>query len=251
MIYALTEIVNGNGFLAIYLAGVVIGNSHLRAAHYIFSIHNSMAWLSQISMFLMLGLLVTPSELLPHMKQALTIAFILIFIARPLAAYVSLIIFKFDWRQKLFISWVGLRGAVPIILALYPHLSGLADAKVYFNVAFFVVLISLTLQGWTVIPLARKLKLVRIRSKSLIKRTNLPDSTFELLIYEVLPEAKIIQQVPQQLQLPPGAHLASVIRDKQILELATVKQFIPGDTIYIICPPAQSAYLDDLFTVEQ
>lgn len=250
MVYAFTELTKGNGFLAIYLAGLVIGNSQLKAANYIFSIHNGLAWLSQISMFLMLGMLVTPSELLPHLQQSLIIAFILIFIARPLATYLSLLPFRFDRHEKLYISWVGLRGAVPIILALFPYLSGLPDAKIYFNVAFFVVLISLTLQGWTVIPLARKLRLVQTKATPLIKKTSLPGSTFELLIYEILPKSKVLNVSPDKLPLPIGVHLSSIIRDKHVMDLHEVNRFKVGDTVYLISPPCQSTYADELFVTE-
>lgn len=247
MIYALTEIAGGNGFLAIYLAGLVIGNSQLKAANYIFNVHNGLAWLSQISMFLMLGLLVTPSELLPHLKQSLIIAFLLIFVARPIAVYASLLPFNFRQRERGFIAWAGLRGAVPIILALFPHMAGLPDANTYFNVVFFVVLISLILQGWTVIPLAHKLNLVRTRRNPLIKRTPLPGSTFELLIFEVLPNSKIIDTRPKDLQLPAGVSLSSVIRDKQMINLNEINKFENGDTVYLISQPYALTNIHDLF----
>ncbi|CAM4456090.1 MAG: K(+)/H(+) antiporter NhaP [Legionellaceae bacterium] len=173
LIYAFTQLIEGNGFLAIYLAGLIIGNSELKTANNIFNIHNSLAWLSQISMFLMLGLLVTPSELWPQVKISLIIAFILIFIARPIATYLCLLPFQFNNRQLIFISWVGLKGAVPIILALFPSLSGIADAKVYFHITFFVVLISLTIQGWTVIPLARFLKLTGLMKNKISEKESI------------------------------------------------------------------------------
>ena len=117
------------------------------------------AWLSQIGVFLMLGLLVTPSALLPHLSHALGITLVLILVARPLAVWLSLLPFKFSWQEQIFISWVGLRGAVPIILALNPLIVNLKHAALYFNITFFVVIVSIVLQGWTLPIVARWLKL--------------------------------------------------------------------------------------------
>lgn len=158
-IFSGTELAGGSGYLAVYLAGIVIGNSNSHQLESTLHIHDSLAWLSQIGMFLMLGLFITPSQLMPTMIPALTLGLGLIFIARPLAVWLSLLPFKFSWREKVFISWVGLRGAVPIILALNPLIVGLKHADLFFNVVFFIVLISLTLQGWSLAAVARRLKL--------------------------------------------------------------------------------------------
>ena len=120
--------------------------------------HNGFAWLAQIGMFLMLGLLATPSKVLADAPAALAIALVLIFIARPAAVGLCLLPFRFPWREQTFIAWVGLRGAVPIILALFPLLAGIPQAELILDVAFFVVLISLTVQGWTIPYLARRLR---------------------------------------------------------------------------------------------
>lgn len=247
LIYAFSTIVGGNGFLSIYLAGLVIGNSQLKAAHYIFGVHNGLAWLSQISMFLMLGLLVTPSELIPHMRPALMIALILIFIARPIAVALSLLPFKFNWREQVFISWVGLRGAVPIILALFPKLAGLDGAQIYFNVAFFVVLISLILQGWTVSPVAKYLKLARLKNTTVTKHITLPDSSYELLMYHVAADAAVLNFKPLQLTLPDGVQLTAIMRDKIMMNPKHVAEFKPGDGVYLICSSHQLSALDELF----
>lgn len=159
LVFASTELLDGSGYLAVYLAGIVIGNNIAHQRENILRIHDSLAWLSQISVFLMLGLLVTPSALLPNAFSALLIAVILIGIARPIATWISLLPFGFSWREQLFIAWVGLRGAVPIILAINPLLAHLKNAMLYFNIIFFIVIISIILQGWTLSSLAHWLKL--------------------------------------------------------------------------------------------
>ncbi|MDP4537466.1 potassium/proton antiporter, partial [Alkalimonas collagenimarina] len=158
-VYAITTQFEGSGFLAVYLMGYLVGNARLPQVLYILRVHDGLAWLSQIIMFLMLGMLVVPSQLLEHLLPALAIAAVLIFIARPIAVVLSLIPFRFPAKDQLFISWVGLRGAVPIILALFPWLAGVPDEHLYFNVAFVIVIVSLVLQGWSITSVSRWLKL--------------------------------------------------------------------------------------------
>jgi potassium/hydrogen antiporter len=159
LVFSVTAQLGGSGFLAIYLAGVVLGNSRLQAAQNILRVHDGLAWLSQITMFLILGLLITPSQLQEVALPALGIAAFLIGVARPVAVFLGLMPFRFPWREQIYIGWVGLRGAVPIVLALFPIMYGVEDARLYFNVAFFIVLVSLLLQGWTIAPAARLLRL--------------------------------------------------------------------------------------------
>ena len=158
LIFAAATLLGGSGYLAIYLAGIIIGNSQIYQHENILRLHDSLAWLSQIGMFLMLGLLVTPSALLPSMFHAVFIALVLILIARPAAVWISLLPFRFNRHEKAFIAWTGLRGAVPIILAINPLLVGLTHADLYFNITFFIVVISIILQGWPLPTLAHWLK---------------------------------------------------------------------------------------------
>jgi cell volume regulation protein A len=155
----------GSGFLAAYLAGMMVGNSPAAQRSHLVCVHDSLSWLSQVSMFLLLGLLVNPSEL-PHvMWMGLLLALFLAFVARPLTVYLCLLPFRFPWRERLFISWVGLRGAVPIILATLPVLQSegasphMVEALDVFDIVFFVVVVSAIVPGATVKPLARWLKL--------------------------------------------------------------------------------------------
>ncbi|MGA1342373.1 MAG: potassium/proton antiporter [Hyphomonas sp.] len=157
LIFGATNLLGGSGFLAVYLAGLILGNHAYRAKQIVKQFMDGMAWLAQLSMLLILGLLVTPSKLISDIPDALIISCVLIFFARPAAVFVSLAFEKFNWREKLFISWVGLRGAIPIYLAIIPVMLGVPGD--FFNIAFLVVLVSLVLQSTTVGLLARWLKI--------------------------------------------------------------------------------------------
>jgi potassium/hydrogen antiporter len=155
------QLLGGSGYLTVYLAGIVLMHSlrdvkRTELEH----THNSLAWLSQIIMFLMLGLLVNPSELGAEAAGAGIVALLLMFVARPIAITICLAPFRFSWRERLFIAWVGLRGAVPIFLAIIPVISSGPIEVPFFNIVFIVVVASLACQGWTIPWLARRLKLV-------------------------------------------------------------------------------------------
>jgi cell volume regulation protein A len=159
-VFALTSLVGGSGFLAAYICGLVAGNLRGGASDNVLRAMDSMAWLAQSAMFLLLGLLVTPSELSgPLLGVAVLIAFFLMLVARPLAVALCLLPFDFSWREQGFIAWTGLRGAVPIVLAVFPLLAGVEGARWLFNITFVVVLTSLLLQGSTMGLMARWLRI--------------------------------------------------------------------------------------------
>jgi potassium/hydrogen antiporter len=160
-VFSLVNTGGGSGLLAVYLAGIIVGNSRPPGLARLLSVHDGLSWLMQIGMFLILGLLVTPDELIPLAPAALGVAAALILLARPVAAATCLVPFGFTAREQAFVAWVGLRGAVPVILAMFPMLAGLPHARDMFNVAFFVVLVSLSLQGWTLPAAARWLGVER------------------------------------------------------------------------------------------
>lgn len=156
--FALTALLKGSGFLAVYIMGLMLARAEFLHKNSLTKFFNGLAWLSQIIMFLALGLFVFPSRLIPIILPGLALAAILIFIARPLGVFLCLIPFKYSLREKTFISWVGLRGAVPIVLATYPMLSGIDQSGLFFNIIFFIVILSVLIQGTTLPFAARKLR---------------------------------------------------------------------------------------------
>ena len=157
LISAVTALAGGSGLLAVYIAGLVMANRPTRAYPSIVGFHDAATWLCQIVMFLVLGLLVTPTTLWQFALHGLLVAAALTFVARPLAVWLCLTPFGYTRNEKLFISWVGLRGAVSIFLAAIPTLAGVPNAAAFFNIAFFVVLVSLLVQGATLTRAARRL----------------------------------------------------------------------------------------------
>jgi len=157
--YGVTAFLHGSGFLAVYITGIVFGNAHSIEREKFVPLYDAIAWLMQISMFLVLGLLSFPSQLPPIMSIGFMCAIFLCFVARPASVFLSLALSKLHWKEKVLISWTGLRGAVPIILATFPLLAKVPESETYFNIIFFIVLTSILLQGTSIPWLARKLNL--------------------------------------------------------------------------------------------
>ena len=248
-LYSFTTVLGGSGFLAVYLAGVVVGNSSPRESTNIQQVHNGLVWLAQIAMFLMLGLLASPSDLLEHAPSALAIALVLMFVARPLAVALCLLPFHFPWREQVFIAWVGLRGAVPIILALFPLLAGIPEAELILDVAFFVVLISLTVQGWTIPALARRLRLEVPPAPTPTERFDLasaPAGGHAFFGYRVKADGQFTGRPAGALRLPGEARLLTVLRDGVALVPEAAGELAAGDTLYVLANEADSAALGDL-----
>jgi len=250
LVFAATQQVGGSGYLAIFVAGVVLGNSPLQAAQNILRVHDGLAWLSQIVLFLILGLLVTPSELVKVALPALGIAAFLILVARPLAVVASLAPFRFPWREQAFISWVGLRGAVPIVLALFPLMYHVELARLYFNVAFFIVLVSLVVQGWTIASAARLLKLEVPPSTEPAQRVTLDmpgHFEHEIVSYEVQPGSRVNGRSLDSLQLPEGSQLIALMRDGAPLPLQPQLSLQPHDYAHLLAQPKAVSALNRLF----
>ncbi len=248
--FGAATVLGGSGFLAIYLTGLVLGNHRLHSAQNILRVHDGLAWLAQIIMFLVLGLLVTPSALLDHAWLALAVALVLMLVARPVAVLISLLPFRFPRREQAYISWVGLRGAVPIILALFPLLAGLEHAQLYFNTAFFVVLVSLLVQGWTVAQVAYWLDLQVPASRGPVQRVNLDvpgQFEQEFVGYRVTAEAAAVGQSPRELYLPEGARVLTIIRGERSVPVDQVETLQPDDYVYLVAPGRAVGALDNLF----
>lgn len=249
-VFGLTGLLGGSGFLAVYLAGLVMGNRPMQSSQNIKRFHDGIASLSQIGMFLMLGIIVTPSELLPVSLDAALLAAVLILVARPLAVVLCLIPFRFPWREQLFIGWVGLRGAVPIILALFPLLAGLEQAAYFFHVVFFVVLISLLVQGSTVSLAARWLGLELPPSAARVQRTELDipgQMTMELVGYRLEEHTPVVREAWYNFRLPGSARLVAHLRDGEMLGSLEIMDLRPGDHLYILIDPKELPDLDRLF----
>jgi cell volume regulation protein A len=239
-LFSLITVLGGSGFLAIYIAGVSLGNSNTRGMQNLLKIHDGYAWLSQIVMFLLLGLLATPTLLVQVAPQALTVALILMFVARPVAVWISLLPFRIPAKEQFFIAWVGLRGAVPVILAIFPLMAGLENARVMFHVAFFVVLVSLVSQGWTIAPLARWLKLeVPPEAEPLAQASiDCSDASFEMAIFEVAAGSRL-ESAPLKDQRFPEQTLLAAVYTKGIWERPTPAPVRAGELVCFVAPPQQ------------
>ena len=249
-IFGVAAVMNGSGFLAIYVAGVVLGNTPLQASQNILRMHDGLAWLSQITMFLMLGLLVTPSELIEYWYGGAVIAAVLILVARPVAVVLSLLPFRFPWREHVFISWVGLRGAVPMLLAVFPLAAGIPDGALYFNVAFFVILFSLVIQGWTIAPAARLLSQEIPATIEPVQRYNLDIPGHldrEIACYRVVPDTQAANLPLGELPIPPDSHVTTVVRDNAVMAVSSGMRLRPGDLVYVFTDPAHVPALNHLF----
>lgn len=250
-IFGVTSLLGGSGFLAIYIAGAMVGNKSLPFGSDIHRFHDGVAWLSQIGMFLMLGLLITPSNLLPIIGPAIAIALVLIFIARPVAVLLSLLPFRFPWREQTFIGWCGLRGAVPIILALFPSLAGMEHTRTYFELVFFVVLISLLLQGWTIAPVARWLRIELPTSPKEPDhfRLQIPnDHNKELLVYQAVGGSAAVGMSAKHLPLSRGGQLSGIIRNGVLIEGPSEQKIVADDYVVILAPHEIVSALGRLFS---
>lgn len=245
-LFALTAFLAGSGFLAVYLAGLVLGNARLRHMEAILPVYDGLAWLSQIGLFLVLGLLISPADMWAMAIPASLIALALIFVARPLAVLASLVpFFRFNLRELGFISWVGLRGAVPIVLAIFPLMAGIPEGSMLFNVAFFVVLISLLVQGSTLPQMARLLD-VEVPPEPAPKRRSMlgifQEDDFEMFLYTVDSES-IDGVVVRQLTFPPHCRVAAVFRGENLLPASGSTRLAMHD---ILCVIGRSNHLKTL-----
>jgi potassium/hydrogen antiporter len=246
VIFGMTEAIHSSGFLAVYIAGLVVGNRPTRAHNTVIAFLDAVTWLAQIGMFLLLGLLAWPQRLPQHAFAALAVAAVLMLVARPLAVLICLAPFRFAWREKLFMSWVGLRGAVGIFLASIPLLVGLPDAQLYFDVGFVVVIASLLVQGWTIAQAAHRLHIALPRTDPTPRRVELDlpgQLSQELVGYAVHASNPYLRRRIA----PSWAKLMLVVRDEHVLTPGEAADIREGDHVYFLAPPERAQALDRFF----
>lgn len=214
-IFSFTEVLKGNGYLAVYIGGLVVGNSKVVHKRSLTTFFDGFAWLFQIVMFLTLGLLVNPSELLSIAGMGILVAIFMIVAARPVSVFISLLPFRrFTTKARLYVSWVGLRGAVPIIFATYPWLAGIEHSRLMFNVVFFITIVSLLVQGMTVSSMARWLGLETAGERKRDFDVDLPDEIKTAMSeIEVIPSALASGNRLMNLSLPDNTLVVMVKRD--------------------------------------
>jgi cell volume regulation protein A len=246
VVFAFANTLHASGFLAVYLAGLVVGNKQTRAHNSVVVFLDAITWLAQIVMFVLLGLLAWPHRLADSLFGAIAVALVLMLVARPVAVFLCLAPFNFQWREKVFIAWVGLRGAVGIFLASIPLLVGLPAAYLFFDVAFVVVLSSLLIQGWSVAFAARKLDISFARADPLPRRVELDlpgQLDREIVGYPVSANSPYLRRG----LIPNWARPTLVIRDEEILTPVEAEPVRVGDYVYLLAPPEKAQALDRFF----
>jgi cell volume regulation protein A len=254
LIFGLTATLGGSGFLAVYLAGLLLGNRSLRAFASIRRFHDGIAWLAQIGMFLILGLLATPTRVKGVAIPALLTAAVLILVARPIAVALALAPFRFPWREKTYLAWVGLRGSVPMVLATFPLIAGLRHAQLFFDVAFFIVLVSLVVQGWTVAPVARLLGLQMPKTSARVHRTDvdLPGTQgFEIVSYRVSNSSALVGRRPKTLPIEDVSRIVSVTRAGRLLPYKEWGLLQRGDYVSLLAAKTELPGLDAMFQAKK
>lgn len=246
LVFSYTGAVGGSGFLAVYVAGIYAGSQKIPARASIARFQDGLTWLAQIVMFLVLGLLASPSQFPAILLPAVLLGLFLVFVARPLAVWICLLPYDYTQRETGFIAWVGLRGAVSILLAILPILGNLEDGQLYFNTAFIVVMISLVLQGWTIKPVARKLGLIVPKRLGAIDKLELDlpgAANHELLAYRVVADSPVLRGE----RIPRWASPSLVIRDGKSMRYQYAGRLRENDQVYLFIAPGYSKLLDRLF----
>jgi cell volume regulation protein A len=248
--YGAAAMLGGSGFLAVYIAGVVVGAHRLTFRRGVYLFHDGLAWIAQIMMFVLLGLLSFPSRLIDVAGPALVVAGTLVFIARPLAVWSCLLPFRFSPREITFVAWGGLKGAVPIILATYPLLSGLPNAEGLFDGVFFAVVVSAVTQGWTLPATARLLGLQlppEPAAPVTLEITSLRDVDGDIVEYTLRDDFPGIGRRIRELSLPEGALVAMIVRGQEMVAPRGSTQLLAGDHVFVLLRPRTRWLVDRIF----
>jgi cell volume regulation protein A len=248
--FGVTSLLQGSGFLAVYLTGLMIGNAELPTRTTIARVHDALAWLSQIGMFLLLGLLVYPSRLAEVALIGLGLAFVLMLVARPLAVWLTLLPFQYPVREKAFIAWGGLRGAVPIILATYPVLRGVPGAEQIFDITFFVVVVNMMVTGGSVPWMARRLALEAKEPPAppaLLEISSTRPLRGDLLSYYVDEALDVAGTPVAAIPFPEGVSVALILRDDALLAPKPETILEVGDHVYVVASAEERPFVQLLF----
>ena len=246
--FAFVNSLGGSGFIAVYLVGLIVGNRIRRAGENLLKAMDGMAWLAQSSMFLLLGLLVTPAEMPVIAGAALLISAFLMFVARPFSVWLCLKPFRFAPREVGFMGWMGLRGAVPIVLAMFPLLAGVPDAKLLFNVAFVVVLSSLLLQGASVPFAARRFAVGLPPRDEPSVRPTLSNDQLAVLEFPVGDRSSLAGVELDSMIFPDGVRVIGVVRDARLMSATEAGELRVNDVVMMVSPDDEVDHLSEMFT---
>jgi cell volume regulation protein A len=234
--FGLPTLFHGSGFLAVYAAAVVAGNGPLPHRAGLLRVHDALAWFSQVVMFLLLGLLVFPSRLITVGWEGLGLGLLLAFVARPLVVALCLAPFRYPLREVGYVGWVGLRGAVPIILATFPVLAGVPDAAYVFNVVFFIVVVNALVPGGTVRHVTRWLKLESNTPpppQAVLEISSMQELNGELASFFIGPASAVANTAVMDVPFPPGSNLMLIVRGRELVAPRGDTQLLPGDHVYV------------------
>jgi potassium/hydrogen antiporter len=248
--FGIADAVQGSGFLAVYLTGLALGSAQIPARRTVADFHDGLAWVSQIAVFFTFGLLVFPSRLGGIVDEGLLIAGVLMLVARPLAAFVSVAPFGFPPRQSLLLGWAGLRGAVPVVLATFPVIDHVPRADPFFNIVFFVVLLSTLVQGATFNPLATRLGLTTAEpavGRPLLEVGTIRPLGAEVVEFPVREGDAAAGRLVNELGLPREALVSVIVRDREALLPRGSTEIEPGDRLHILVRGPQRAGVEALF----
>ena len=234
--FSITDILDGNGYLSVYIAGIIVGNNKLKNRKQVLAFFDGMTWIVQIGMFLLLGLLVDPSEMWKTAFPALLVGLFMMILARPLSVFISLLPFaNVTYKAKALVSWVGLRGAVPIIFAIYPVVDNVPGSDVIFNIVFFITLLSLVLQGSTIVKVAEKLGLMQPVAAENHFDVDLPEEAGEQK--EITLTRELLERrgnTLSSLGLPQGVLVIMVKRGNKYLIPTGALELLEGDHLLTI-----------------
>jgi cell volume regulation protein A len=235
--FGAADTLHGSGFLAVYLTGLMLGTATIPAKQTIATFHEGMAWVAQLSMFLVLGLLVFPSDLAGVAFEGTVLALVLVLVARPVATVLCTAPFGFSWREQAVLGWAGLRGAVPVVLATFPVIEHIPRSHEFFNIVFFVVLLSTILQGTTFEPLAKRLGVTTDEPalpRPLAEAGTIRRLGAEVLEFPVAPDDAIVGLAVRDLGLPREAVVNVIVREGEAIPPRGSTRVVAGDRLHVL-----------------